>query len=176
MKEAVLPCQCHHDIMRIRFQHNFVLSPGFFLCFPFWVRALLVVGKGYFPFELFISSVQCMLFLRNKYELLTGIVLCFLAVATRWSKKAASFYCMQCLAFRNMFYSEIMCYQHLKKSHETKECLFLLPKKKVVKIMFDTSDVWDKLIIGVWSSMLVCCLLFWMEKFKVLDIRMPFFF
>lgn len=56
-----------------------------------------------------------------------------------------------------MFYSEIMCYQHLEKGHETKECLFWLLKKKVLKIMSMIHLMFE--ILGCeaacWS--VVCC-------------------
>lgn len=59
-----------------------------------------------------------------------------------------------------MFYSEIMCYQHLEKTHETKECLFLLLKKKVLKIMSMMHLMFEiNLLLGCeaacWS--VVCC-------------------
>lgn len=69
-----------------------------------------------------------------------------------------------------MFYSEIMCCQHLEKSHETKECLVLLLKKKVVKIMFMTHLMFEiNLLLGCeaacWS--VVCCFEWRNSKFWI---------
>lgn len=60
-------CNATMTSRRISFQHNFVLAPGFPV-FPILSERFPSHSKR----VLFISSIQCMLLLRNKYKRLIG--------------------------------------------------------------------------------------------------------